>query len=75
MPSKWYYTVPSVFLALFLFGPFAFPLLWKSPQFNQGWKIGLTLGVTLLTFYLIYATWTSVAWLMEQMKIQDIFFP
>lgn len=72
MSQKWYYTIPSVFLALLLFGPFAFPLLWKSPEFNRPWKIGLTVGITLLTLYLIYVTWFTVAWLLETLQGQGL---
>lgn len=54
--SKWYYGVPAVLLGLILLGPFAFPILWKSPRFNMAWKIILTAAVTLLTVYMIAGT-------------------
>ncbi len=71
-PKQWYYTIPSVIFALLLFGPFAFPLLWRSSQFNKAWKIGLTISVSALTFYLIYVTWYSVAWIFGELKGQGL---
>lgn len=43
-------------MALILLGPFAFPVLWKSPHFNSFWKIVLTLAFTALTFWFIQIT-------------------
>jgi len=36
-------------LLLFILGPFAFPMLWRSRRFSRGWKIALTLIVTVIT--------------------------
>ena len=57
-PTKWYYSIPAVLIALFLLlGPFAFPLLWKSPRFNLTWKILLTAAVAAMTYYIIAGFW------------------
>ena len=55
--NKWYYGIVWVLLALIGLGPFGFPLLWKSPQFNLTWKVLLTILVTAGTVYLIAASW------------------
>ncbi|MFB3895825.1 MAG: hypothetical protein ACE14V_05930 [bacterium] len=59
--SKWYYSVPFVLLMLFVVvGPFAFPLLWKSPRFNRTSKIILTIGVSILTIFLLWLTYMII---------------
>lgn len=51
---KWYLRPVSVVLLLFfVLGPFALPLLYKSPKFNKILKITLTLVVIIYTSYLI----------------------
>ena len=38
---RWYHSVWFVLLMLFfVLGPFGLPLLWKSPRFSRGAKIG-----------------------------------
>jgi len=55
--SRWFYSVWSVLLALFVFlGPFGLPLLWKSPRFSRGAKILLTALTTVYTLVLIAET-------------------
>ena len=55
---KWYYQARTVLALLFLvLGPFALPLLYKSPQFSKFWKVLLTIVVIIFTIYL---TWASV---------------
>ena len=67
---KWYYGVGTVLTALVTLGPFAFPLLWKSPRFNFFWKVFLTVFVTAATFWMMKASADVVALLMKQ--IQEI---
>ena len=55
--SKWYHRSWFVVLMLIAFGPFAFPLLWKSSKFSRGMKWALTILFTVLT---IAAVWLSV---------------
>ncbi len=66
--SKWYYGLVPVFLGLILMGPFAFPLLWKSPQFNLFWKVLLTFLVAAATLWMIKASAGVLGILMAQIK-------
>ena len=51
---KWYLSPPGVLVLLFVvLGPFALPLLYKSPKFNKVQKIVLTIVVSIYTSYLI----------------------
>ena len=53
---KWYLRPISVVLLLFfVLGPFALPLLYKSPKFSKPLKIILTIVVIIYTSYLIFA--------------------
>ena len=54
---KWYLRpIIVVILLFFVLGPFALPLLYKSPKFSKTLKIILTLVVIVYTSYLIFAT-------------------
>ena len=55
--SKWYYGIWFVILMLLLFGPLAFPVLWKSEKFSRDMKWLLTILVILMT---VAALWGSV---------------
>lgn len=51
---KWYYRpVPLLILLFLVIGPFALPLLYKSPCFNKTWKVILTIAVIVFTVYVI----------------------
>jgi hypothetical protein len=71
---KWYLRPISVVLLLFfVLGPFALPLLYKSPKFSKTLKIILTLVVIVYTSYLIFATLEIGRELYRRMEeLQDI---
>jgi len=70
--GKWYYKKISVLIALVSFGPLAYPLLWKSPDFNFFWKIFLTVFFTALTVYLIVVSWEMYFALIRMMTGQTV---
>ena len=54
---KWYLRpIGVVLLLFFVLGPFALPLLYKSPKFSKTLKIVLTIVVMIYTSYLIIAS-------------------
>jgi hypothetical protein len=54
--SHWYYEPVFVLLLIFLvFGVFGLPLLWKSPRFSSGQKMGVTLVTVLYTGAILWA--------------------
>jgi hypothetical protein len=54
---KWYLgPIGVVLLLFFVLGPFALPLLYKSPKFSKTLKIVLTIVVMIYTSYLIIAS-------------------
>lgn len=50
----WYFRTSTIVIALGCVGPLALPLIWWRPKLAPGWKIGLTIGILLLSwvFYL-----------------------
>lgn len=51
---KWYlHPIVVIILLFFVLGPFALPLLYKSPGFSKYMKILLTVAVSIYTIYLI----------------------
>jgi len=54
---RWYLKPVIVLLLLFIvLGPFALPLLYKSPKFNKTLKILLTVVVVIYTLYLVFVS-------------------
>jgi Ca2+/H+ antiporter len=54
---RWYLKPISVILLLFfVLGPFALPLLYRSPRFTKGWKIILTIATISFTAYLVFVS-------------------
>ena len=66
--GRWYHSVPAVIGAILLLGPFAFPLLWKSPRFSLFWKWVVPIVTLILTVALIFGTWKTVEFFIAQMK-------
>lgn len=56
--GAWYYE-PGVIavLALTVLGPFALPLVWKSPRISRNGKWAWTIVLTLLTAVLLWCLW------------------
>jgi hypothetical protein len=59
--SAWWdhpwFVVAMLFLVI---GPLALPMLWRSHRFTQGWKIVLTVLVTILTVWLCSRVWIAM---------------
>ena len=54
---KWYLNpIIVVLLLFFVLGPFALPLLYKSPNFSKKLKTILTILVTVYTLFLIFVS-------------------
>ena len=50
---KWYYRPTAVLVAVFFLGPFALPVVWRSPAFSRSAKIGLTILMIALTLWFV----------------------
>ncbi len=58
---KWYHSVWFVlFMLFFVLGPFGLPLLWKSPRFSRGAKIGWAIAAGLFWVWFVILTLRAV---------------
>ena len=67
--TKWYFRKTFIVIAVGCFGPLALPLIWWRPQTSRAWKIGLTIGILVLSWILFQATVESIHTLKEYYKL------
>ena len=56
-------------IALASVGPLALPLIWWRPQTSLAWKIGLTIGILILSWILYQTTMQSIQTLQEYYQL------
>ena len=66
---QWYFRKSFIVFAVGCVGPLALPLIWWHPQTTRAWKIGLTIGILVLSWILIQATVESLHTLKEYYKL------
>lgn len=66
---QWYFRKPFIIFALCFVGPLALPLIWWHPQMTPAWKIGLTIGILVISWFLFQSTMESVRVLKEYMRM------
>jgi hypothetical protein len=57
---KWYFRKSFIVLAVCSVGPLGLPLIWWRPQTSAVWKIGLTIGILVLTWVLFDTMMESI---------------
>jgi hypothetical protein len=68
---QWYFKKSIIFTALCSVGPLALPLIWWRPQTTRAWKIGLTIGVLVLSWIMYQATMESIQTIKEYSKLME----
>jgi len=61
----WYFRTSFIVLAVAAIGPFALPLIWWRPQMSRAWKIGITVGILFLSWFLYQMTIDSLRVIKE----------
>ncbi|MBW1982395.1 MAG: zinc ribbon domain-containing protein [Deltaproteobacteria bacterium] len=61
----WYFRKSFIVLAVCFVGPLALPLIWWRPRTSAAWKIGLTVGILVLSWILLQTTMESIRVLKE----------
>ena len=67
----WYFRKAFIIIAVCTVGPLALPLIWWRPQTTLAWKIGLTIGILVLSWFLFQATMESIRTIKEYYKRID----
>ena len=70
---EWYFRKVFIAIAVCSVGPLALPLIWLRPQTTRAWKIGLTIGILVLSWILFQSTMESIRTLREYYKLIDGF--
>lgn len=68
---KWYFRKSFIVIAVACVGPLALPLIWWRPQTTWAWKIGLTIGILVLSWITLQITMESVHVIKEYYKLLD----
>ena len=58
----WYFKKANIVIAVLCVGPLALPLIWLRPGTSREWKIGMTLAILVLS-------WFVYQWTMESVKV------
>ena len=66
---QWYFRKSFIIIAVCCVGPLALPLIWFRPQTTRTWKIGLTIGILVLSWILFQTTMESIRTLKEYYKL------
>jgi hypothetical protein len=65
----WYFGKSFIVIALCSVGPLALPLIWWRPQTTRAWKVGLTIGILILSWVLFQTTMASLRTLDEYYQL------
>jgi hypothetical protein len=65
---KWYLKPLIIFMIILAAGPFALPLVWKSPSFKRWQKIAITALLVVLTIWLIKISIDLYHLLLKELK-------
>jgi hypothetical protein len=66
---QWYFRKSFIIIAVCCVGPLALPLIWLRPQTRRAWKIGLTIGILVLSWILFQSTLESIRTIKEYYKL------
>lgn len=67
----WCFRTSTIVIAIGCVGPLALPLVWWRPKLAMGWKIGITIGILLLSWVLYLATMESIRVFQEYLELLD----
>ena len=65
--KKWYFTTPSVVIALLCVGPLALPLVWFNPRYKLATRLIITVIVLAVTVLCTYLAASAYRQLLNQL--------
>lgn len=71
----WYFRTSFIVFAICSVGPFALPLIWGRPKTSRGWKIGLTVGVLVLTIGILVLSWFLNRVMVDSLGAMKKYYP
>jgi len=66
---QWYFRKSLIITAVCCVGPLALPLIWLRPETTRAWKIGLTIVILVLSWFLFQIMMESIRTLKEYCKL------
>ncbi len=69
----WYFRTPFIVAAVCSVGPLALPLIWWRPRTSPAWKIGLTVGILIISVIFLLITLRSLQTLKQYYDLMDAF--
>jgi len=69
--GPWYFRKSFIVIAMLSLGPLALPLIWWRPKTALAWKIVLTIGILVLSWFFYQATMKSIEIIKEFYKAMD----
>lgn len=69
----WYFRTAFIVISICCVGPFALPLIWWRPKTILVWKIGLTIGVLVLSWLLWETTQKSIEMITQYYDLINSF--
>jgi len=69
--TPWYFNTSFIVIVFLTIGPLVLPLIWKHPKLTNKWKIGLSVVIAILSWYLYQGMMQSLNTLEEYSKILD----
>lgn len=66
---QWYFRKSFIIIAVCTVGPLALPLIWWRPQTTLAWKIGLTIGMLVISWILFQTTMDFIRTFKEYYKL------
>ncbi len=67
----WYFRKTFIVIAIGCVGPLALPLIWWRPETSRTWKIGLTIGILVLSWVCYLITMESLRQIEGYYKLLD----
>jgi len=69
---EWYFRKSFIIVAVSCVGPLALPLIWLRPHTARRWKVGLTIGILVLSWILFRTTMESIRSLREYYRLLPV---
>jgi len=64
----WFFRTSYIVIALLCVGPLALPMIWWHPKMARGWKIGFSVAIAVVSWFLFKATLLSIQQINEFYK-------